>query len=361
MRTVMFNRLFIIAVSAFAAAASTGCSPLYVIRAGYHEAMILSRRRPITRVIEDRTTSDTVRHKLQLVLQARSFAEHNLDLAAGDSYTSYSWVDSDTLLMVVHAAYPDRFQAYTWWFPIVGRVPYKGYFDFDRAFDEAEDLKKQGYDTYVRPSGAFSTLGFFNDPLLSSIVKYSDLGLASTVIHEILHNTVYIPSQVAFNESFASFVGDRGAIDFFCMRDGEDAKSCDLAKRSWRDTKLYGAFLTDLTHRLEAVYDRTDMDKAAKLAAKAAIIAEAKTRFTAEVEPQLQTTGYRGFSRGDVSNATLIGVRLYYERLDLFDRVYERYGRNLKQASKAIVQAAKGSPKDPYAAVEALVSGVGTH
>jgi predicted aminopeptidase len=352
-----FNRLSALA----AVLLVTACSPLYVVRAGVHEAKILSRRRPIVRVIEDPSTPDSVKRKLELVVQARTFAEHHLDLAAGDSYTTYSWVEHDTLLMVIHAAYPDRFKAYTWWFPIVGRVPYKGYFDFKRAYADADKLKQQGFDTYVRPSGAFSTLGFFNDPLLSTIVRYGDLSLASTVIHEILHNTVFVPSQIAFNESFASFVGDRGAIDFFCMRDGPDARSCDLAKRSWHDTMLYGAFLSDLTHRLEAVYDRTDLDKAAKLQQKAQLIAAAKQTFRTDVEPRLQTTGYRGFAEAEITNASLIGVRLYYERLDVFERAYERFGGDLPRATKAMIEAAKSSPKDPYKAIEALVPGTTPH
>jgi predicted aminopeptidase len=361
MRCTGFNRVLARAILSLAVACTTGCSPLYVIRAGVHEAKILSRRRPIARVIEDPSTPDSVKRKLELVVQARTFAEHNLHLAAGDSYTTYAWVEHDTLLMVIHAAYPDKFKAYTWWFPIVGRVPYKGYFDFQRAYDDADKLKQQGFDTYVRPSGAFSTLGFFNDPLLSTIIRYGDLSLASTVIHEILHNTVYIPSQVAFNESFASFVGDRGAIDFFCARDGADGRSCDLAKRSWHDTMLYGAFLSDLVHRLESVYDRTDLDRSAKLQQKAALIADARQRYRAEVEPQLQTTGYRGFAEAEVSNASLIGVRLYYERLDVFERAYERFGGDLPRATAAMIEAARSSPGDPYKAIEMLVPPAGAH
>jgi predicted aminopeptidase len=336
-------------------AITTACSPLYVIRAGWHEARILSRRRPIARVIEDPATAPAVRHKLELVLQARSYAERSLDLAAGDSYTTYSWVDRDTLLMVITASQPDRFQAHTWWFPVVGRVPYKGYFDFDKAYDAAAKLREDGLDTYVRPSGAFSTLGWFNDPLLSTILRYGDVSLAATVVHEILHNTVYIPSQVAFNESFASFVGDRGAIDFFCTRDGEASSTCDLAKRNWHDTLVYGAFLSDLVHRLEAVYGRTDLTREAKLAQKAELLATAKARFRTAVEPQLQTTGYRGFLDQDVNNATLIGVRLYYERLDVFERVFQRYGGDLALATRSMIAAAKASPGDPYGAMEKLV------
>jgi predicted aminopeptidase len=227
-------------------AALTACSPLYVARAGIEEARILSRRRPIVRVIEDPATPAETRRKLDLVLQARAFAEHAAGLNVGQSYTTYSWVDSDTLLLVVSGSRQDRFQAYTWWFPIVGRVPYKGFFDFAAAHRETARLEAAGYDSYVRPAGAFSTLGWFNDPLLNTLLRYDDVSLVSTVIHELLHNTVFIPGQVAFNESFANFVGDRGAIEFFCLREGEHADRCTAARDAWTDNLLYGSFLSGL-------------------------------------------------------------------------------------------------------------------
>src|SRR5262245_47328617 len=161
----------------------TGCSPFYVLRASIEEGRILSRRRPLLEVQSDVATNDTIRHKLDVVIQARAFAEHELGLRAGESFTTYSWVESDTLLMVLSAARKDRFEQFTWWFPVVGRVPYKGYFKFQQAYDAAAALEKAGYDAYVRPSGAFSTLGWFNDPLLNTVLRYGDVSLASTVIH----------------------------------------------------------------------------------------------------------------------------------------------------------------------------------
>src|SRR5690606_4806050 len=144
-------------------------------------------------------TTPDVRRKLELVLQARAFADSQLGLAVGESYTTYSWVDSDTLLMVLSAARKDRFVPYTWWFPIVGRVPYKGFFNFNEAYQEARELEAEGYDTHVRPSAAFSTLGWFNDPVLNTVLRYDDVSLVSTVVHEILHNSIFVPGKVGFN------------------------------------------------------------------------------------------------------------------------------------------------------------------
>ena len=338
--------------------ALSACSPLYVIRAGVEEAKILSRRRPIARVIEDPATAPETRRKLALVLQARDYAEHVLDLDAGESYTTYSWVESDTLLLVVTASAKDRFRAHTWWFPIVGHVPYKGFFEFDAAFAEAERLEQAGLDVQVRPSSAFSTLGWFNDPVLNTLLRYDDVSLANTVIHELLHNTIYIPSRISFNESFANFVGERGAIDFFCNREGEDSAQCTRARHAWADNLRYASFLSSLVADLEAIYGRDDLDRATKLARREVVFAEARERFTREVEPTLQTNMFRGFARRPLNNATLIGTRLYYDRLDLFEAVYQEVG-DYRQAVRAIIEAAGDRPGEPFEAVAALLDGQG--
>jgi predicted aminopeptidase len=336
------------------AAACAACSPLYLARAAVEEATILSRRRPIARVIDDPRTDAVTRDRLRLVQQARDFAEHALGLRAGDSYTTYSYVDSDTLLLVVSGARKDLFEAYTWSFPIVGAVPYKGFFRFEDAFREAARLEAQGYDSYVRPSGAFSTLGWFNDPLLNTLLRYDDVGLAGTVIHEILHNTVYIPSRISFNESFANYVGERGAIEFFCGRDGPQSANCLLAEQSWRDNLRFGAFLTSLIADLEALYARTDIGRDRKLELREQVFEAARARFNADVAPALETGQFRGFLRRPLNNASLIGTRLYYDRLHLFEAVYQRSGGNFRASVDSIVEAVRGSSRDPYAAVAAL-------
>jgi predicted aminopeptidase len=338
-----------------AALALTACSPFYVLRAGFEEARILSRRRPIPRVIEDPATAPEVRSKLELVLQARDFAEHGLGLNAGDSYTTYSWVASDTLLLVLSGSRKDRFEPVTWWFPIVGHVPYKGFFDFEEAHAAAAALRAEGYDANVRPSGAFSTLGWFNDPLLNTILRYGVVSLASTVIHEITHNTIYVPSQIAFNESFANFAGDRGASLFFCERDGPTSDTCTTAGDLWHDNLIYGAFIAAFIDELEALYARTDVSSDEKVARREQVFATARRRFAADVVPRLRTGGFRGFETMELNNATLIGINLYYERLDLFEAVYQRLGGDLVATLRAIEDAARARPNEPFAAVEALL------
>ncbi len=351
MRTGIRSLLFVAAI----AGTSLSCSPIYVLRAGWEEAKILSRRKPIATVLADPATADTTRRKLTLVTQARDFAERALGLAAGDSYTTYSFVDSDTLLLVLSAARKDRFEPYTWWFPIVGRVPYKGFFDFAEAHAQAARLDREGWDTYVRPSGAFSTLGWFNDPLLNTVLRYRDVDLVATVIHEITHNTLYLPSQVGFNESYASFVGDRGAILFFCEREGPDAERCRDATDAWHDTRIYGRFITDFIDELRALYGRDDLSSARKVELREDVFEAARSRFASDVSPQLRTRAFRGFASRTLNNATLIGIHLYYERLDLFEAIYERFDHDLVAAVRAIERTAREHPDDPFTAIESLL------
>jgi predicted aminopeptidase len=334
--------------------AVAGCSPFYVIRAGYEEAKILSRRRPIVEVVADSATPEQVREKLRLVLDARDFAHDSLGLSVGESYTTYSRLDSDTLAHIVSAAYQDRFAPYTWWFPIVGHVPYKGFFSLEDARDEAAKLRAEGYDTYIRPTSAFSTLGWFNDPLVSPLLRYDSVTLAGTVIHELLHNTYYASGEAMFNESLAQFVGSRGAIAFLCGRLGETSDGCARARADWHDEMVFGGFLDGLVQRLDSLYSRTDLTREEKVRQREEIFEDARERFVDEVQPRFLASSYSGFLRTPLNNATLISRRLYYHRLDLFERVFETSGRDLRRTIDRILAAARSRKDDPYAGVEGL-------
>src|SRR5438045_4299769 len=210
--------------------APTAC---YLSRGAWEEAKILSRRQPISEIVADPRTPKDARAKLKVVLAARQYAKDSLKLRTKDSFTTYSRLDHDTLVLVVSAAYRDTLKPYTWWFPIVGRVPYKGYFDFGAARKAAKGLYDDGLDGYVRPAAAFSTLGFFNDPLLITTLKGDSISLANTVIHELTHNTFYASCQAPFDESFPVFVGPRGSAAMFRAR-GQPTAAAEVGAE-WED------------------------------------------------------------------------------------------------------------------------------
>jgi predicted aminopeptidase len=348
------RRLPLLAAALALALAASACSPAYVLRASWEEAKILHRRKPIAQIIADPRTPPERRAKLQLVLDARAFARDSLGLKVGKSYTLFSEVKSDTLALVLSAARKDRFVGYTWWFPIVGRVPYKGFFREADARREMRRLEARGYDTYLRPTTAFSTLGWFTDPLLSTLLRYDSVELGNTVIHEVTHNTIYVGGQAMFNESLANFVGSRGAIRFFCGREGPQSRNCRQATDEWADDLVFGAFMSEMVGRLEALYGRADLTPAQKVEQREAVFDQARADFKNRIQPRFRAGTYASFLTGPLNNATLISRRLYYGRLDLFEKLYQSRGGDLARTVADIVAAARGS-RDPYAAVERLL------
>jgi predicted aminopeptidase len=328
-----------------------GC---YVSRAAYEEAKILSRRKPITKLVADSTTEKVTRAKLAFVLQARTFAHDSLGLKTGESFTKYSKLDRDTLVLVLSAAYRDRLERRTWWFPVVGRFPYKGFFDFDKAKKTAEQMRKDGFDVTLGASSAFSTLGWFNDPVVSTTLAMDSVTLANTVMHELLHNTFFAKGHVPFNESYASFVGARGAEWFFNTRG--DTVSARLAADDLHDDIVLGAFWAHLGGQLDTAFAAFPLDStAARLAARERVYAAGRRKLVDSVAPQLRTYPATWAERVTLNNAVLLSRRVYAQGLDQFDAVFEIEGRDVRRAIARISGIAKAGAKDPEAALAAWV------
>lgn len=326
------------------AALSAGCSVGYVARAGYEEARLLWRRQPIADVLAG-DPSPALREKLLLALQVRVFARDHVGLSVGGSYEALATVDAGQIVHVVSAAPRDQLVAVTWWFPIVGRVPYRAYFDVAEAQALADGLEREGFDTTVRPAVAFSTLGWFDDPLLTSLLRHDDERLAETMLHEILHGTLYVPGHAAFNESFATFVGLRGCEAFF-LAGGQPRRAARCADR-WADALTFSAFLRRVVDRLERAYAR-----GIGATERAELFADAHLEFARQ---PWRTAEYGGFVDARLNNAVLLHERLYADRLHVFDAVYVRFGGDLR-ATIAWIRSAVAGRRDPYATLEAALA-----
>ncbi len=320
----------------------------YLTRAAVEEALILARRRPIAAVVADPATDAVTRGRLQLVLAARDFAADSLGLAAGRTYTTYSRVRRDTLVLVLSASPSDRLAAYTWSYPIVGRVPYKGFFDLAGARAEAARLQRRGLDTYVRVSDAYSTLGWFEDPLLSTVVRADSVDLAATVIHEILHNTIWARGNVPFNESLADFVGYRGAERFFLSRG--DRRSAAFAVARWQDEIRLSHFFDALAAKLEQLYAGATRG-AALDSARARIFAEARAALADSVGRTLRTIDGRALARRPLNNAVVVAARLYRTDLDRFEGLLAAEGGDIVRAIADLKRRVGGGAGDPWAAL----------
>jgi predicted aminopeptidase len=327
----------------------SGCSPIYVARAGWTEARILMGRRPISEVLEDPATDEATRHKLLLTRQARAFAIHMLGLDAGDSYTTFTRVKEDVLAWILSAAYQDRLESKTWWFPIVGRVPYRGYSSREAAEKEGRKLRREGFDTWVRPTSAFSTLGWFSDPLLSTLLAYDDVELVATVLHELSHNHLWVPDHARFNESYATFVGQVGAISFFCGpgQTPSDPENCQRARALWAEDQAFSSFLDEFVEELQAVYTRTDLTTQEKIQAREALLLATRERHASMPNPEPDLRLVSNFLAAPLNNAVLMGRMLYFHRLPDFQALLDQHGNDLPSTIETLKRGAEHA-EDPF-------------
>ena len=321
----------------------------YLARAAYEEGKILARRQPIAALIADPVTEPALRAKLQLVLDARRFAIDSLGLKAQEEFTTFSRLDRDTLVLVLSAAYRDSLAFRTWWFPVVGRVPYKGFFDFDAGRREAKAVDAAGFDAVLRPASAFSTLGWFNDPLLPTTLKLDTLELANTVIHELVHTTYYAPGQAVFNESVANFVGSRGAERFFRARG--QAKAADDVARRWADERVFGTFWSGLYASMDSAFQAHPGDRAARLVARDTVFAHARHALRTTLAPRLTTMDSAAIARVRLNTAAVLARRIYLTDLDLFERVFAASQSDIRVTIAKLLELARAAPKKPYASV----------
>lgn len=326
--------------------ALSGCTAEYYLRAAWEEGRILWRRTPIEAMLAGDALAPDVRRKLGMVLEVRDYARDELGLNVGGSYAAHSYVDRRVLLHVLTAVPKTSFEPHTWWFPFVGRVPYKGYFDRDDAQREADSLAARGYDTNIRPAGAFSTLGWFDDPLLDHLLQLDRVTLADVVLHELLHNTLYVPGSVAFNESLANFVGKRGAIDFFTRRYGPQSLEAGSARRAWREEVEFSGLMMELTRRLRALY-AGPAPEAEKLRRREQIFARSQRQWARALDGRPHHR-HASFSRRSLDNAVILQNLLYVTDLARFEELYRREGERLTKAVEAVRAAAKdgGDPFD---------------
>ena len=310
----------------------------YLARAGWEEGRILLARQPIEALVADSAVPEPTRAKLRLVLEARAFAEDSLGLPAGGSFTTFTDLGRDTLVLVLSGAARDTLAPVTWWFPIVGRVPYKGFFDVDQARAAERALRARGFDTYLRPSPAFSTLGWFDDPLLSTTLAADSVDLVNTVIHELTHNRYYAPDGAVFNESFANFVGARGAERFFLAR-GDTVRAVRAAAR-WADERRLAAFWRALAGAIDSAFAAHPgtAGQPARLAARDTLYARARRRLVDSVAPTFATIDPRYARVVALDNAALLARRVYLSDLEAFEATFAAAGRDLRGAIARLIE-----------------------
>jgi len=320
------------------------------MQAAYEEGKILWRREPIEAALQKPDLDPKTRDQFKLVLAVREYARDQLKFNVKGSYASYSFVDRANLSYILMATPKTDLRPYTWWFLVVGRVPYKGFFSQEDALAEAQELEKNGYDTYIRTSPAFSTLGWFNDPLLAHLLRYDRVTLAETIFHELFHNTLYVGGAGDFNESLANFVGHRAAVLFFRDRYGEGSAEHARAIQSWEEQVEFSRFIGGVADSLRQLYGQ-DLPEEEKLCLREDIFSRGQKDWAQRIQER-PNHRYRSFAQTKMNNAVLANYLLYLKDLDLFEAVYQATGKDLALAVDAIRKAVRSGK--PYEDVRTL-------
>jgi predicted aminopeptidase len=319
-----------------------GCGTAYVAQAAKGQLQILNARRPITRVLADPRASPELKRRLESVAVAREFATRELALPNNRSYTSYADLGREFVVWSVVATPEFSVEPREWCFPIAGCVAYRGYFKEAKAEEFAAHLRAQGFDALVGGVPAYSTLGKFSDPILSTMMSYGDDELAAIMFHELSHQLVYIPDDSSFNEAFAVTVEHEGLARWLKFR-GREAELGRILKRRARQAEGLG-LIARYRAELASLY-QTRIAPEAMRARKAEVFARLVDDLKALDARYGVKSGLVAELDGKPNNARLASVATYYECVPGFERLLAEGQRDLPRFYAAARELAK-LPRD---------------
>lgn len=306
-----------------------GCSNLlYLSRLGWHQSFVTFRSVPVQEVLDEGFLEEASRQKIELIQAVKHFGEERLGLKRTGNYTKYFDTDRPVLYLLT-ASEKDRLRLYHWDFPIIGRVTYKSIFTLKEAKKEKADLERKGLDTYLQQAAAYSTLGWLKDPIFSSMLEWDEPTLVNVILHEMVHATIYFKGETALNEQLATFIGNQGTLLFLTEKYGSDSKEVAFAMAYQEDELLFARWIDEAYRTLSEFYDRP-ISREEKLIGREEVFKSLQDRFI-EMQGSFKTGCYKGFERMKLNNAVLMAHRTYLSRMDRFEALYERLGRDLKK------------------------------
>jgi len=321
-----------------------GCGKvLYLSKLGWHQSYISFHSVPIQEVLKDESVAVDAKEKIRLIQEVKRYGEERLGLKKTGSYSKY-FEAKDPVLRVITASEKDRLQLYHWDFPIAGRVTYKSFFTNEDALKEKQFLEAKGCDTFVQKAGAYSTLGWLKDPIFSSMLQWDEATLANLILHEMTHGTIYFKGQTDLNEQVATFVGNRGAIDFLTEKYGRESKEVLEAIHSQEDDLIFSRWIDQACEQLSAFY-ASQISRDEKLRGREEVFQRLKEEFK-EKRASFKTEGYGTFEREDLNNAVFLAYQRYFHRLENLQALYEYWGKDLRKTIQFFkeIQASKEDP-----------------
>lgn len=332
--------------------ALSGCATLdYYAHLGQGQWQLLQARQPVARLLADPATDPQLARRLALAQQARDFASARLRLPDNRSYRLYADLGRPFVVWNVFATPEFSLQPELHCFPIAGCVAYRGYYRQGRARGAAALLREQGLDTHVGGVEAYSTLGWFADPLLNTMLRWDDARLVAVIFHELAHQQYYLPGDTAFNESFATFVEREGLRQWHAARGETPPASGD------RQRQQFVELLLASRERLRRLY-ASDLDAAAMRSAKQAEFERLRRDYRALRQREWGGDGrYDAWVEAPLNNAKLLPFGLYDRWVAAFAALFEQAGGDWAAFYQAVAAIGRLAETERRAALDRLQAG----
>lgn len=317
-----------------------GCGIGYVLHAGAGQFHMLHHSLPIDEALSGDSLNSNEKKHLRLVGEIKDFGEKQLGLKKTQNYQTVFLESGESPIYTISACPKDRLNYITWWFPIVGRMPYLGFFDLESAKKKRGRLLRKDLDVMIGRAEAYSTLGWFKDPVTLNMLEGSTNDLVETILHEMTHTTLYIKGQGEFNEGLANLIGKIGAIAFLQNTYGHSHPLAVEAEMILEDERIFATFIDSLLLKLEALYG-SSITYSEKLAQREVVFRESLGEFD-EIKNKLRSDRFIYFGTGGLNNAYLMAVGLYHRHFHLFETAYHRNGKSLIKTLRFIQDIADG-------------------
>jgi len=296
---------------------------------------LLEQQKPISEILANKETESKLRQLLETSQKMRDFASKELHLPENDSYRTYANIKRPYAVWNVVAAKEFSIKPKKWCFLFVGCLSYRGYFSKEDASTYANELKKEGYDVYVAGAKAYSTLGWFDDPLLNTMMYKSEARRAGIIFHELAHQVVYIDDDSAFNEAFATTVEQEG-IRRWMVKKGKSKQYDQYRVNKKRDAQL-NALLQETREELKRLY-KTKISKKEKRQEKKIIFSLMQKKYQRLKKAWGDYTVYDKWMSQELNNAHLLLIATYHNLVPAFKAMLKKEDNNLKKFYIAVEQ-----------------------
>ena len=308
---------------------------IYGVDQGLGQFSVIWNARPIDEVLDNNNLPDSLRKKLELSKDIRLFAIKTLGLNESDNYTTFYDQEGQSILWNVSASDKYALKPYLWKYPFLGEMPYKGFFDLNKAIAERNRLLQKGYDTRIRTVSGWSTLGILKDPILSNMLERSEGQLAEVIIHELVHSTIFIKDKVDFNENLASFIGEEGAKQFLKYHFSDTSKEYTEYVHEEHDSKKFTKHILRGSKKLDSLYSTFDNKQGHE---KDTL----KTQMISEIISTVDTNDFFNdkylhfFDSTRPNNAYFMSFMRYHSQEDSLIGVYKTFSEDLKTMISAL-------------------------